>query len=119
MTFSKIQKKTLELLLKKYESSKTYNENNEITQSFSVPPEKIFPDYTNDFADIDKIHDFENDLEILEKMEVITIFKKDDRINKITAISKNENWNRIRQILGVKDMISIQRFMMIRIPTIL
>lgn len=103
MTFSKIQKKTLELLLKKYEVSKTYNESNEITQSFSVPPEKIFPDYTNDFADVDKIHDFENDLETLEKIELIAISKKNDRISKITAISKKENWNRIRKILDVKD----------------
>ena len=93
----------MELLLKKYESSKTYNENNEITQSFSVPPEKIFPDYTNDFADVDKIHDFENDLETLEKMELVAISKKDDRISKIAAISTDENWNRIRKILGVKD----------------
>lgn len=103
MTFSQKQKKTLELLLKKYESSKTYNKNNEITQSFSILPEKIFPDYTNDFADVDKIHDFENDLEVLEKMELVAVFKKDDRISKIAAISTDENWNKIRQILGVKD----------------
>lgn len=103
MTFSQKQKKTLELLLKKYESSKTYNKNNEITQSFSILPEKIFPDYTNDFADVDKIHDFENDLEVLEKMELVAISKKDDRISKIAAISTDENWNKIRQILGVKD----------------
>lgn len=103
MTFSQKQKKTLELLLKKYESSKTYNESNEIIQSFSILPEKIFPDYTNDFADVDKIHDFENDLETLEKMELVEISKKDDRISKITAISTKENWNKIRQILGVKD----------------
>ncbi len=103
MAFSKIQKKALELLLKKYEASKTYNETNEIAQSFSISPEKIFPDYTNDFADIDRIRDFENELEILEKMELVAISKKDDRINKITAISTIENWNRIRQILGVKD----------------
>ena len=42
MTFSKIQKKTLELLLKKYEASKTYNESNEITQSFLYRLKKSF-----------------------------------------------------------------------------
>lgn len=109
MTFSKIQKKTLELLLKKYEASKTYNKNNEITQSFSVTPEKIFPDYTNDFADIDRIRDFENELEILEKMELVAVSKKNDRINRITAISTAENWNKIRQILNVKDKNTILR----------
>lgn len=103
MTYSKIQKKTLELLLKKYESSKTYLGKNEVSQSFSLSPEKIFPDYENDFADVDKIRDFENDIASLESDNLISILKKDDRIQKITAISSNENWQKIRLILGVKD----------------
>ena len=103
MTYSKIQKKTLDLLLKKYESSKTYLGKNEVSQSFSLSPEKIFPDYENDFADIDKIRDFENDIASLESDNLISILKKDDRIQKITAISSNENWQKIRLILGVKD----------------
>ena len=103
MTYSKIQKKTLELLLKKYESSKTYLGKNEVSQSFSLLPEKIFSDYVNDFADVDKIRDFENDIASLESENLISILKKDDRIQKITAISSNENWQKIRSILGVKD----------------
>lgn len=103
MTFSKYQKKALELLLKKFESSKTYSGQNEVSQSFSLPPEKIFSDYQNDFADVDKIHDFENELSALENDGFITISKKDDRIQKITAVSTEENWNKIRAALGVKD----------------
>lgn len=103
MTYSKIQKKTLELLLKKYESSKTYLGKNEVSQSFSLSPEKIFPDYENDFADVDKIRDFENDIARLESESLIAISKNNDRIQKITAISSNENWQKIRTILGVKD----------------
>jgi len=103
MTYSKIQKKTLEFLLKKYESSKTYLGKNEVSQSFSLSPEKIFPDYENDFADIDKIRDFENDIARLESESLIAISKNNDRIQKITAISSNENWQKIRLILGVKD----------------
>ena len=103
MTYSKIQRKTLELLLKKYESSKTYLGKNEISQSFSLLPEKIFPDYVNDFADVDKIRDFENDIASLESENLISILKKDDRIQKIIAISSKENWQKIRSILGVKD----------------
>ena len=103
MTYSKIQKKALEFLLKKYESSKTYLGKNEVSQSFSLSPEKIFPDYENDFADVDKIRDFENDIASLESDNLISILKKDDRIQKITAISSNENWQKIRLILGVKD----------------
>lgn len=103
MAYSKIQKKTLELLLKKYESSKTYSGQNEVFQSFSLAPEKIFPEYEDDFADVDKIHDFENDLAALENDGIIFLSKKDDRIQKIKAVSTDENWNKIRAILGVKD----------------
>ncbi len=103
MTYSKIQKKALEFLLKKYESSKTYLGKNEVSQSFSLSPEKIFSDYVNDFADVDEIRDFENDIASLESDNLISILKKDDRIQKITAISSNENWQKIRLILGVKD----------------
>ncbi len=103
MTYSKIQKKTLELLLKKYESSKTYLGKNEVSQSFSLSPEKIFSDYVNDFADVDEIRDFENDIARLESESLIAISKNNDRIQKITAISSNENWQKIRLILGVKD----------------
>ena len=103
MTYSKIQKKALEFLLKKYESSKTYLGKNEVSQSFSLSPEKIFPDYENDFADVDKIRDFENDIARLESESLIAISKNNDRIQKITAISSNENWQKIRTILGVKD----------------
>ena len=103
MAYSKLQKKILELLLKKYESSKTYDGQNEVTQSFSILPEKVFPDYNNDFTDIDKIKDFENDIEILQINSLVVISKKQDRVSKITAISSDENWNKIRIILGVKD----------------
>ncbi len=103
MVYSKIQKKTLELLLKKYESSKTYSGQNEVSQSFSLAPEKIFPEYEDDFADVDKIHDFENNLGALENDGIIFLSKKDDRIQKIKAVSTDENWNKIRAILGVKD----------------
>ena len=105
MPYSKIQKKTLELLLKKYESSKTYSGKNEVAQSFSLPPEKIFPDYADDFTDVDKIHDFENDLALLQNDNLVAISKKNDRIQKITAVSTDENWAKIRAILGVKDKI--------------
>lgn len=103
MAYSKIQKKTLELLLKKYESSKTYSGQNEVSQSFSLAPEKIFPEYEDDFADVDKIHDFENDLAALENDGIIFLSKKDDRIQKIKAVPTDENWTKIRAILGVKD----------------
>lgn len=103
MTYSKLQKKILELLLKKYESSKTYEGQNEVLQSFSLLPEKVFPDYNNDFTDIDRIKDFEKQCSLLESEELVQLARKYDRISKITAVSTDENWNKIRAILGVKD----------------
>lgn len=103
MAYSENQKTILRQLLKKYESSKTYSGQNEVAQTFSLAPEKIFPDYANDFADVDKIRDFENDLFALEQNSLVALSKKEDRIQKITAISTDENWNKIRDILGVKD----------------
>ena len=103
MSYSKIQKKILELLLNKYESSKAYDGHNEVTQSFSIIPEKVFPDYDNDFTDIDNIKDFENNIEVLQNLNLVVISKKQDRITKISAISTDENWKKIRNILGVKD----------------
>lgn len=103
MTYSKVQKKILELLLKKYESSKTYEGQNEVLQSFSLLPKKVFPDYNNDFTDIDRIKDFEKQCSLLESEEIVQLARKYDRISKITAVSTAENWNKIRAILGVKD----------------
>lgn len=103
MTYSKVQKKILELILKKYESSKTYEGQNEVLQSFSLLPEKVFPDYNNDFTDIDRVEDFEKQCSLLESEEIVQLARKYDRISKITAVSTNENWNKIRAILGVKD----------------
>lgn len=103
MTYSKVQKKILELLLKKYESSKTYDGQNEVSQSFSILPEKVFPDYSNDFTDIDRIKDFETNIDFLQNNSLVVVSIKHDRISKITAISTDENWTKIRAILGVKD----------------
>lgn len=103
MTYSKLQKKILELLLKKYESSKTYEGQNEVLQSFSLLPEKVFPDYNNDFTDIDRIKYFEKQCSLLESEELVQLARKYDRISKITAVSTDENWTKIRAILGVKD----------------
>lgn len=103
MTYSKVQKKILELLLKKYESSKTYDGQNGVSQSFSILPEKVFPDYSNDFTDIDRIKDFETNIDFLQNNSLVVVSRKHDRISKITAISTDENWTKIRAILGVKD----------------
>ncbi len=50
----------MEKLIDQYERSKTYRGTNQLTQSFSVAPERIFTQYDSDYADVNQIHDFEN-----------------------------------------------------------
>ena len=88
MDYSDVQKAVLAKLLKKYESSKTYSGEQEVYQTFSINPEKVFSDYGSDFADIDKIRDFENAIEILETDSLITISRKNDRIQKMCRIRR-------------------------------
>lgn len=82
---SENQKKGLELLLDQYENSKTYQGINKVTQRFSISPEKIFRDYDSDYADIDLIRDFENQMRDLEKRELIKVKSGKGRIEKIVA----------------------------------
>ncbi len=103
MIYSYIQKQILQKLLTKYESSKTYKGENSVLQSFSIKPTDIFKEYEKDSADINAIEDFEKQCEFLESEGLIQLAWKYERISKIISIATEENWNKIRIILGVKD----------------
>ena len=101
--YSTVQKQILQKLLAKYESSKTYKGENSVAQKFLIKPSDVFKDYEKDSADINQIEDFEKQCRYLESENFIHIDRKYERITKITAESSDENWNKIRRILGVKD----------------
>ena len=101
--YSTVQKQILQKLLAKYESSKTYKGENSVAQKFLIKPSDVFKDYEKDSADINQIEDFEKQCRHLESENFIHIDRKYERITKITAESSDENWNKIRRILGVKD----------------
>ena len=67
MGYNSVQKQVLEALLDQYERSKTYQGENKVIQSFQIPPEKVFPDYASDYADMDQIRDFEAWMRELEQ----------------------------------------------------
>ena len=67
MGYNAVQKQVLEALLDQYERSKTYQGENKVIQSFQIPPEKVFPDYGSDYADMDQIRDFEAWMRELEQ----------------------------------------------------
>ena len=102
-TYSHVQKQILKKLLAKYESSKTYKGENFVSQTFSIKPSDVFKEYEKDSADINEIEDFEKQCRLLESEEIVHLARKYDRISKIIAVSTDENWNKIRAILGVKD----------------
>ena len=103
MIYSNIQKQILQKLLTKYESSKTYKGTNSVVQNFSIKPTDIFKEYEKDSTDINIIEDFEKQCKLLESEGLIQLAWKYERISKIISISTEENWNKIRIILGVKD----------------
>lgn len=101
--YSHIQKQILQKLLVKYESSKTYKEENSVSQSFIIKPSVVFKEYEKDSTDINEVTDFEKQCKLLESENFIQLDWKYERLAKITAVSTDENWSRIRTVLGVKD----------------
>lgn len=79
------QKLVLEKLLDKYENSKSYEDKNLIRQRFSVKPEDICDAYRDSFADVNRISDFEQDVQALEREGLVKILSKNGEIQKIVA----------------------------------
>lgn len=77
------QMKALNGLLDKYESSKTYQGTNHVTQSFAVDPTAVWAEYTSDFADVEQIRDFEADMDYLGENGLLTIKRKSGEIKKL------------------------------------
>lgn len=88
MKFTINQEKLLNVLLDKYERSKTHEGTNLVSQNFSVEPIVIWPEYVSDFADIEQVRDFENEMCYLESIGLITIRMKDGVIIKLIACSE-------------------------------
>ena len=107
MAFSNHQKKLMELLLDQYENSKTYLGENQVTQSFAVLPEKVFEEYNSDFADIHLVHDFEHQMEELEKEGLVFLRRNRGIIEKITA--NPEKWQDYYKALHRSDKHAIQK----------
>ena len=94
MGYNSVQKQVLEALLDQYERSKTYQGENKVIQSFQIPPEKVFPDYASDYADMDQIRDFEAWMRELEQDGLITIRYGSGEIRKLTADPERDVYKR-------------------------
>lgn len=92
------QRTVLELLLDKYENSKTYTGNNLRKQSFCIKPEAVCKAYRDNFADVTQISDFEQDMQGLEREGFIQLIEGSNEIKSIVAVE--ERIPEYYQILG-------------------
>lgn len=99
-TFGEWQRSALEQLLDQYENSKTYQGTNQVSQTFSIQPSRVFAKYDSDFASIDLIHDFERQMEELERAELLTIKRQGRVMEKLVA--NPEKWACYYKALGRK-----------------
>lgn len=83
LTFN--QRKALNVLLDKFERSKTYEGTNLVAQTFTAIPTAIWEEYTSDFAEVEQIKDFEADMEYLEKQGLLTVKRKEGEIIRLVA----------------------------------
>ena len=95
------QKRLLELLLDKYENSKTFLGENQVVQSFMESPSKVFTAYDSDYADIDMVQDFENQMEELEREGLLEIRRGKQGIEKLAAVA--DHWKTYYDLLQRED----------------
>ena len=101
------QRTVLELLLDKYENSKTYTGDNLKKQSFSVKPEAVYKNYRDNFADVSKILDFEQDMQVLEREGLVRIIEENNEIKNIAAVEeKIPEYYEILERTEKKDLLS-------------
>ena len=77
------QCKILNILLDKYESSKTYAGENRVNQSFTLRPADVYPGYESNYEPLDRVNAFEDGCIQLEKCGFVTISRKRETIAKI------------------------------------
>lgn len=92
LKLNNIQKKIINSLLDKYESSKSYTGQNLILQNYYLDPTNFYKDYESDFADIDLVQKFEEAVFELQKEDLISVEKKNGVIKKITAVKDSISW---------------------------
>ena len=73
LRLSKMQKAVLNMLIDIYENSATYRGTAAKNQSFSIKPEKVYPDYNGDYTDHDEVNQFNQNMRQLAGMQYIIL----------------------------------------------
>ncbi len=101
IALTKWQETVLKKLLDQYENSKTYQGTNRVSQTFSVTPSKIYPEYSSDYADMDLVRDFESQMKELEDRGLLTVQSGQGEIKKLTA--DPQRWESYYEILHITE----------------
>lgn len=80
----------LGLLLDKYENSKRFYNENKVNQSFSCRPVDVYADYDSDYASVDDIHEFEQEMLELEKAALVSVVWEKSRKRSVILKIKAE-----------------------------
>lgn len=83
---TEIQRQILSLLLDKYERSRAYTGENRGPYRGCVKPREVFPEYDSDYADMDRIRDFEGQLGELERAGLVAVKRQNQEISKIVPV---------------------------------
>lgn len=98
---SKWQKAALTRLLDQYERSKTYRGENQVRQTFSLEPQRVFAEYNSDYADVNLVHTFEGQMKKLEQMGFVSIQWNGHEIERL--IANTQKWDEAYRVLGRKE----------------
>ena len=92
-------RKLLELLLGKYERSKTCFGENKVNQRFTCKPDEVYADYYSDYLDVDIKEQYDAQITELENAGYIRAERKNGDVVSITMV--NEMYDRYCSLLGV------------------
>ncbi|SFI23094.1 hypothetical protein SAMN04487830_13222 [Pseudobutyrivibrio sp. OR37] len=96
---SKTQKTVINKLIDKYERSKLYTGDCKVNRNIFLLPTEVFTDYDSDFADVEKVSQFEDELRELDEKGLIEIsYDTNYVVKKILSIP--EKWDMYYSLLG-------------------
>ena len=104
------QTRALNLLVDQYEKSPAFRNEAKVRRVFSVSPEKIWPEYPDDFTPVEQRDRFEWEMEQLVREELVELKWEKPPRHEIRAIMAREDaWEAIYRKLGRKNARTLLR----------
>ena len=96
------QRQVLEQLLDQYERSRTYKGENQVRQSFSLSPARVYEPYEDNYTSVQDIEAFEAEMRALQEMGLVSLVWKSNAIARISAVQTE--WNRYYAYLSRRPL---------------